>query len=91
MIAAQVEEHSGQLPELEDALRHAQRVANEQRSTVSQVQQQIQLLAADQRNIEDQSRQLNTRHDRLTADRNALSAPDEQRLVNMQSQLATAR
>ena len=90
LIAAQVEEHSGQLPELEDALRQAQRVANEQRSTVSQVQQQIQVLAADQRNIEDQSRQLNTRHERLSADRNALSAPDELRLVNMQTQLATA-
>ncbi len=90
LIAAQVEEHSGQLPELEDALRKAQRIANEQRSTVGQVQQQIQVLAADQRNIEDQSRQLNTRHERLTVDRNALSAPDEQRLVNMQAQLAAA-
>jgi chromosome segregation protein len=90
LISAQVEEHSGQLPELEDALRQAQRVANEQRSSVGQVQQQIQVLAADQRNIEDQSRQLNTRHERLTADRNALSAPDEQRLINMQTQLATA-
>jgi chromosome segregation protein len=90
LIAAQVEDHSGQLPELEDALRQAQRVANEQRTTVGQVQQQIQVLAADQRNIEDQSRQLNTRHERLTTDRNALSAPDEQRLVNMQTQLAAA-
>jgi chromosome segregation protein len=90
LVAAQVEEQSGQLPELEDALRQAQRTANEQRSTVGQVQQQIQVLAADQRNIEDQSRQLNTRHERLTADRNALSAPDEQRLLNMQTQLATA-
>jgi chromosome segregation protein len=90
LTSAQVEEQVGQLPELEDALRQAQRAANEQRSTVGQVQQQIQVLAADQRNIEDQSRQLNTRHERLTADRNALSAPDEQRLVNMQNQLATA-
>jgi len=90
LTSAQVEEQVGQLPELEDALRQAQRAANEQRSTVGQVQQQIQVLAADQRNIEDQSRQLNTRHERLTADHNALSAPDEQRLVNMQNQLATA-
>jgi chromosome segregation protein len=90
LTSAQVEEQVGQLPELEDALRQAQRAANEQRSTVAQVQQQIQVLAADQRNIEDQSRQLNTRHERLTADRNAMSAPDEQRLVNMQNQLAAA-
>jgi chromosome segregation protein len=43
------------------------------------VQQQIQVLAADQRNIEEQSRQLNQRRERLVADRNALAAPDEQR------------
>jgi chromosome segregation protein len=91
LLSAQVEEQAGQLPELEDALRQAQNKANEQRSSVSQVQQQIQVLAADQRNIEDQSRQLNTRHERLTADRNALSAPDEQRLVNLQTQLASAQ
>ncbi len=91
LLSAQVEEQSGQLPELEEALRQAQHKANEQRSSVGQVQQQIQVLAADQRNIEDQSRQLTTRHERLTTDRNALSAPDEQRLVNLQTQLATAQ
>ena len=91
LLSAQVEEQAGQLPELEEALRQAQNKANEQRSSVAQVQQQIQVLAADQRNIEDQSRQLNTRHERLTADRNALSAPDEQRLVNLQAQLVSAQ
>jgi chromosome segregation protein len=49
------------------------------------------VLAADQRNIEEQSRQLNQRRERLVADRNALAAPDEARLVNMQAQLATAQ
>jgi hypothetical protein len=44
---------------------------------VTQVQQQIQVLAADQRNIEEQSRQLNQRREKLAADRNALAAPDE--------------
>ena len=91
LLSAQVEEQAGQLPELEEALRQAQNKANEQRSSVGQVQQQIQVLAADQRNIEDQSRQLNTRHERLTTDRNALSAPDEQRLVNLQTQLASSQ
>ena len=91
LLSAQVEEQAGQLPELEEALRQAQNKANEQRSSVGQVQQQIQVLVADQRNIEDQSRQLNTRHERLTTDRNALSAPDEQRLVNLQTQLANAQ
>ena len=55
-----------------------------------QVQQQIQVLAADQRNIEDQTRQLSLRRERLTADRNALDAPDEQKLVQLQAQLAQA-
>ncbi len=91
LLSAQVEEQALQLPELEEALRQAQSKASEQRSSVGQVQQQIQVLAADQRHIEDQSRQLTTRHERLTADRNALSAPDEQRLLNLQSQLAMAQ
>jgi chromosome segregation protein len=56
-----------------------------------QVQQQIQVLAADQRNIEEQSRQLTMRHERLTADRNALAAPDEARLVNLRQQLEAAQ
>ena len=55
-----------------------------------QVQQQIQVLAADQRNTEDQARQLSLRRERLTADRNALDAPDEQKIVQLQEQLAQA-
>jgi len=78
------------LPDLEEALRQAQTKANEQRASVSQVQQQIQVLAADQRNIEDQSRQFIVRRERLVADRNALDAPDEQRLTALQGQLAQA-
>ena len=84
-LAAQGEEQSGSLPSLEDALRAAQNAANEQRGTVTQVQQQIQVLAAEQRSIEEQSRQLNQRRERLLADRNALAAPDEARLAQSQS------
>ena len=49
------------------------------------------MLAADQRNIEEQSRQLNQRRERLAADRNALAAPDEARLGQLQTQLAAAQ
>ncbi len=91
LLAAQVEEQAMALPDLEEALRQAQNKANEQRTGVAQVQQQIQVLAADQRNIEEQSRQLNLRREKLSADRNALAAPDEARLVNLQSQLDTAQ
>ncbi len=91
MLAAQVEDQGLQLPDLEEALRQAQSRSSEQRGAVAQVQQQIQVLAADQRNIEEQSRQLNQRRERLLADRNALAAPDEVRLTNLQSQLAAAQ
>ena len=87
-LAAQVEDQSMALPELEEALRQAQNKANEQRGSVVQVQQQIQVLAAEQRNTEEQSRQLNQRRERLQADRNALAAPDEQRLADLSQQLA---
>lgn len=91
LLAAQVEDQGLQLPDLEEALRQAQARSSEQRGAVSQVQQQIQVLAADQRNIEEQSRQLNQRRERLVADRNALAAPDEQRLLNLQQQLSAAQ
>ena len=89
-LAAQVEDQAQALPDLEEALRQAQGKANEQRGGVVQVQQQIQVLAADQRNIEDQTQQLTLRRERLVADRNGLDAPDAQRLVSMQAQLAQA-
>jgi chromosome segregation protein len=91
MLAAQVEEQAMQLPELEEALRVAQQRSNEQRASVAQVQQQIQVLAADQRNIEEQSRNLNARQERLSADKNALAAPDDVRLNNLKEQLQEAQ
>jgi len=91
LLAAQVEDQAQQLPDLEEALRLAQKGANEQRASVAQVQQQIQVLAADQRSIEEQSRQFSSRRERLSADRNALAAPDEARLLNLQSQLEQAQ
>jgi chromosome segregation protein len=91
LLAAQVEEQAQHLPELEEALRQAQGKSTEQRGNVAQVQQQIQVLAADQRNIEEQWRQLNQRREKLAADRNALAAPDEMRLANLQAQSAAAQ
>ena len=91
LLAAQVEEQALQLPDLEDAVTKAQGAANDQRGSVMQVQQQIQVLAAEQRSIEEQSRQLVTRRERLAADRNALSAPDEARLAVLQEQLEAAQ
>jgi chromosome segregation protein len=91
LLAAQVEQQAQVLPDLEEALRQAQNNANAQRASVVQVQQQIQVLAADQRNIEEQSRQLQLRREKLVADRSALAAPDEARLAGLQEQLAAAQ
>jgi chromosome segregation protein len=91
LLAARLEEQAGRLPGIEDALRQGQSAANEQRGKVTEVQQQIQVLAADQRNIEEQSRQVSQRRERLLADRNALAAPDEVRLANLQTQLASTQ
>ncbi|RFO98653.1 chromosome segregation protein SMC [Rhodoferax lacus] len=90
LLAAQVEEQAQQLPEIEENLSKAQTTANEQRGAVVQVQQQIQVLAAEQRSIEEQSRGLSTRRERLSADRNALSAPDEDKLHDVQQQFEEA-
>ncbi|QIL80064.1 chromosome segregation protein SMC [Diaphorobacter sp. HDW4A] len=87
LLAAQVEEQAMQMPDLEDALRQTQLRASEQRASVVQVQQQIQVLAAEQRGFGEQSRQLESRQERLRTDRNALASPDEARLTNLQSQL----
>jgi len=91
LLAAQLEEHDARMPGLEEAQQRAQDEANAQRASVVQVQQQIQVLAADQRNIEEQSRQLTQRAERLRTDQNALTAPDEARLRDMQEQLAAAQ
>ncbi|MFZ2307113.1 MAG: chromosome segregation protein SMC [Rhodoferax sp.] len=91
LLSAQVEEQAQQLPELEDALLAAQTAANNQRGAVMQVQQQIQVLAAEQRSIEEQFRQVSTRRERLVVDRNGLAAPDEARLQDLEQQLAQAQ
>ena len=90
LLAAQVEEHSQQLPQLEEALRLGQSAANEQRSAVGQVQQQIQVLAAEQRSVQEQTRQLTARRERLGADQRALDVPDEASLQSLELQLVQA-
>ncbi|HVK33533.1 MAG TPA: chromosome segregation protein SMC, partial [Burkholderiaceae bacterium] len=89
-LAAQAEDHGLQLPSFEDALRAAQAKSNEQRQQVAEVQQQIQLLAADSRNVEEQSRALKTRRDKLAAERQGLSAPDTARLNELKAKAADA-
>lgn len=90
VLAAQAEEHAGNLPNFEDAVRAAQNLGNEQRSKVSAVQQQIQVLAAESRNLEDQRRQFNARRDKLGAEKSQLAAPDADRLAELKQQCDSA-
>lgn len=90
LLAAQAEEQGGNLPNFEDAVRAAQNASNEQRSKVGAVQQQIQVLAAESRNLDDQKRQFNARRDKLAAERNQLAAPDVDRLAELKAQHGVA-
>ncbi len=90
ILAAQAEEQAMNLPSHEDAVRANQARANEQRVQVSQVQQQIQVLAAESRNIDEQNRQLRTRRERLATERQGLTLPDQGRLEELKVQSADA-
>lgn len=90
MLAAQAEEQAGRLPDIEEALRGAQSQANTQRSTATAVQQQIQVLAAESRSIDEQSRSLQTRRERLAAERKGLATPDLDHLAGLREQHETA-
>lgn len=90
VLAAQAEEQAANLPGFEDAVRAAQSASNEQRGKVTAVQQQIQLLAAESRNVDDQKRQLNTRRERLAAEKSQLAAPDAERLDELKQQHGVA-
>jgi chromosome segregation protein len=76
VLAAQAEEQGHALPALEDAVRVSQNTSNQQRSEVAQVQQQIQVLAAESRSVEEQSRALKGRRERLGQEHKGLQAPD---------------
>ena len=90
LLAAQAEEQSGNLPSFEDALRAASSAANEQRNKVGAVQQQIQILAAESRNLGDQQRQMVLRHDKLAGERNQIAAPDGGQLADLKQRRAVA-
>ena len=91
LLAAQMEDQAQQLPELEDAVQRAQGLANAQRTSVAQVQQALGVLAAEQRSVTEQSRQLSARRERLAADRSGLAATDEARLAQLQQDWEAAQ
>jgi chromosome segregation protein len=90
VVAAQAEDQSLELPGMEDAVRAAQAASHAQHGLVAQVQQQIQVLAADSRHVDEQSRQLKPRRERLAGERQGLQAPDLARLEALRQQEAAA-
>ncbi|MFN9281192.1 MAG: chromosome segregation protein SMC [Betaproteobacteria bacterium] len=90
VLEAQAQDQADGLPALEDAVRAAQGVANAQRAAAGQVQQQIQVLAAESRSIEEQSRQLQSRREKLMAERQGLARPDLTRLEELKRDLDLA-
>ncbi|MBC7443902.1 MAG: chromosome segregation protein SMC [Polaromonas sp.] len=91
LLAAQLYEQHDQLAGLEEALRQAQARANAQQAEVTLRQQQLQVLAAEQRHVQEQLRLAGARHERLSVDRKALHAPDLARLDRLNLELAQAR
>ena len=89
-LAAQAQAHAAALPAAQEALRAAQARNNAQRDVVAQVQQQIQVLAAESRSVDEQQRQLGARRDRLAGENRALVAPDDARLAALQARHAAA-
>ncbi len=90
VLLAQAAEQAERLPEAQDAVRAAQQRSNTQRAEVAQVQQQIQVLAAEGRSIEEQRRALGQRRERLAAERQGLAAPDLARIEALRVQEADA-
>ena len=86
LLATQIEVQGTQLPGFEELLRAAQGRSSEQRAQVVQVQQQIQVLAAESRNVEEQARALTLRRERLAVEDKSLAAPDATRLDELRRQ-----
>lgn len=91
VLTAQLEEQAQALPALEDVLRQAQTQAARERAVVTQVQQAIHVLAAEQRGIDEQSRQLQQRRERLLAERSGIAQPDEARGERAHAQWEAAK
>jgi chromosome segregation protein len=90
LLAAQAEEEGLRLPDSEEAVRLAQSKMSGQRGEVTQVQQQIQVLAAESRSIEEQSRALRGRRERLAAERQQLAMPDLHKLDDLRQRSTQA-
>ncbi|WP_019141089.1 chromosome segregation protein SMC [Noviherbaspirillum massiliense] len=81
------QQQSDQLPALEQAWREAQLKTTESRGRIMQVQQQIELESAHQRNASNILAGLASRRERLSQEKNGMSMPDSSHLSNLELQL----
>ena len=89
-LQTDVQDRQQRLPELEQSWTDARKQVQQQGEAVNQIQQQMKVLAAEQRGVQEQTRQLEQRLERLHTDRNALAAPDDSKLTQLQQQLDQA-
>jgi chromosome segregation protein len=82
-----VEVHHERLPGLDAAWREAQQQSSASRERIMQVQQQIELASAHQRNASNILGGLATRRERLQQEKNGLNLPDSSHLENLRMQL----
>jgi chromosome segregation protein len=75
------------LPALEQAWREAQLKTTESRGTIMQIQQQIELESAHQRNASNILANLTSRRERLAQEKNGMAMPDTTHLGNLKMQL----
>ncbi|HJV82659.1 chromosome segregation protein SMC [Noviherbaspirillum sp.] len=75
------------LPALEQAWREAQLKTTESRGTIMQIQQQIELESAHQRNASNILANLAARRERLAQEKNGMTMPDTAHLNNLKMQL----
>jgi chromosome segregation protein len=91
LLVAQSQEAAQQaserIPSLEQAWREAQLKTTESRSRIMQIQQQIELESAHQRNASGILSNLSARRERLTQEKNGLSMPDATHLDNLRARL----
>ncbi len=81
------QQQNDNLPALEQAWREAQLKTTESRGTIMQIQQQIELESAHQRNASNILANLAARRDRLLQEKNGMGMPDSAHLSNLEMQL----
>ena len=88
--AQRVSEFAASIPDLEASLRAAQAALNAQRGAVAEIQQQIQVLAAESRSTQEQRRRIEESRERLSGESRQLAEPDVERLADLTQRFGVA-